>query len=70
MTHRRLPNLLARFQFESSEEWTVAVAEEIQSGLLPGTPGFAALDQERLHPFSEAARADTIKMHSSSPLFI
>ena len=42
----------------------MAVAEEIKSDLLPGTPGFAALDPDRLDPATEALRTDIIKMHS------
>ena len=30
----------------------------------PATLGFAALDQERLRPATEAVRADIVKMHS------
>jgi hypothetical protein len=63
-TIRYLNQKFPRQNFESTTDWATAVLEEIKSGLLPGTPGFAALDQERLHPAIEAVRADTIKMHS------
>jgi hypothetical protein len=53
-----------RQNFESIEEWAVAVAEEIESALLPGTPGFAALDPARLAPATEALRTAIIRMHS------
>ena len=42
LSERKFP----RQSFESIAEWTAAVLEEIKSGLLPGTPGFAALDPE------------------------
>ena len=61
---RYLKQKIPRQNFQSIEEWAEAVAEEIKSGLLPGTPGFAALDPERLDPATEAFRADIIKMHS------
>jgi hypothetical protein len=54
-----------RQNFESIEEWAVAIAKEIESALLPGTPGFAALDPARLDPATERLRSDIIKMHSS-----
>jgi hypothetical protein len=53
-----------RQNFDSIEEWAVAVAEEIKSVLLPGAPGFAALDPDRLGPVTEALRADILKMRS------
>jgi hypothetical protein len=53
-----------RENFESIEEWAAAVAEEIKSVLLPATPGFAALDPDKLDPATEALRAETIKMRS------
>jgi hypothetical protein len=63
-TIRYLDQKFPRQNFESTADWVAAVAEEITSALLPGTPGFAALDQERLDPFTEAFRSDIIKMHS------
>jgi hypothetical protein len=53
-----------RKNFESIEEWAVAVAEEIKAVLLPATPSFAALDRVRLDPATEALRDEVIKMHS------
>jgi hypothetical protein len=53
-----------RQNFESVEEWAVAIAEEIESALLPDTPGFAALDPARLDPATEGLRSEVIKMHS------
>ena len=50
--------------FESIEEWAVAVAEEIKTVLLPATPSFAAIDPDRLGPATEALRDEVIKMHS------
>ncbi|HET8918767.1 MAG TPA: hypothetical protein VFN27_03715 [Xanthobacteraceae bacterium] len=61
---RYLNQKFPRQNFESIVEWAVAVAEEIKSDLLPGTPGFAALDPDRLDPATEALRTDIIKMHS------
>jgi hypothetical protein len=63
-TIRHLNQKFPRQNFESAADWVAAVAEEIKSVLLPVTPSFAALDEERLHPAIEAVRADTIKMHS------
>ncbi|MGA8693168.1 MAG: hypothetical protein WB689_04870 [Xanthobacteraceae bacterium] len=48
--------------FESIEEWAVAVAKEIKSVLLPATPGFATLEPDNLDPATEARRAAIIKM--------
>jgi hypothetical protein len=53
-----------RQNFESIAEWAVAIAKEIESALLPGTPGFAALDPARLDPATEGLRSDVIKMQS------
>jgi hypothetical protein len=53
-----------RQNFASAADWAVAVVEEIKSGLHPGTPGFAALDRDRLDPATEARRSEIIKMHS------
>jgi hypothetical protein len=61
---RHLNHKFPRQNFESIEEWAIAVAEEIKSGLLPGTPGFAALDPARLDPATEGLRSEVIKMHS------
>jgi hypothetical protein len=61
---RYLNQKIPRQNFESTADWAAAIVEEIKSGLLPGTPGFAALDPDRLDPATEAFRADIIKMHS------
>jgi hypothetical protein len=53
-----------RQNFESAADWAAAIVEEIKSELLPGTPGFSALDPDRLDPVTEAFRTDIIKMHS------
>jgi hypothetical protein len=45
-----------RQNFESTEEWTVAVANEIQSVLLPVTPGFAPLEPDSLNPATDLRR--------------
>jgi hypothetical protein len=42
--------------FESTEEWAVAVAKDIQSVLLPVTPGFAPLEPDSLHPAADTRR--------------
>ena len=60
---RYLNQKFPRQNFDSTADWAAAV-EEIKSGLLPGTPGFAALDPDRLDPVTEALRADIVKMHS------
>jgi hypothetical protein len=59
---RHLKQKIPRQNFESIEEWAVAVAEEIKSVLLPATPGFAALELDRLDPATEARRTEIIKM--------
>jgi hypothetical protein len=61
---RYLNQKFPRQDFESNADWAAAIVEEIKSGLLPGTPGFAALDPERLDPATEAFRTEIIKMHS------
>ena len=61
---RYLNQKFPRQNFDSTADWAAAVVEEIKSGLLPGTPGFAALDPDRLDPVTEALRADIVKMHS------
>ena len=61
---RHLDQKFPRENFESIEEWAVAVAEEVKSVLLPATPGFARLDPDRLGPATEALRTDVIKMRS------
>ena len=61
---RYLNQKIPRQNFKSTADWAAAIVEEIKSGLLPGTPGFAALDPDRLDPATEAFRADIIKMHS------
>jgi hypothetical protein len=61
---RHLNQNFPRQNFGSVEEWAVAVTEEIKSGLNPGTPGFAAIDPDRLDPATEALRSDIKKMHS------
>jgi hypothetical protein len=63
-TIRYLQQKFPRQNFESTADWVAAVAEEIKSALLPGTPGFAALDLDRLDPFTDAFRSDIVKMHS------
>jgi hypothetical protein len=45
-----------RQNFESTEEWAAAVAKEIQSVLLPVTPGFAALEPDSLNPATDTRR--------------
>jgi hypothetical protein len=49
-----------RQNFESIEEWAVAVAKEIQSVLLPATPGFAALEPDELDPATDGPRGEII----------
>ena len=61
---RHLNQKFPRQNFESTVDWALAVAEEIKSGLEPGTPGFAALDRDRLDPATEAFRSEIAKMHS------
>jgi hypothetical protein len=61
---RYLNEKFPRQNFESIEEWAVAVAEEVNSVLLPAAPGFAALETDRLDPATEALRAEIIKMQS------
>jgi len=51
-----------RQNFESIEDWAVAIAGEIRSALPPRTPGLAAIDPARLDPATEALRTDIIKM--------
>jgi len=51
-----------RQNFASIAEWAAAVAEEVRSVLLPGTPGFAALDPDKLGPVTEGLRAEIIQM--------
>jgi hypothetical protein len=59
-----LSDKFPRQNFESIEEWGIAVTEEIESVLLPASPGFAALDTHKLDPATEARRTDIIKMRS------
>jgi hypothetical protein len=59
---RYLNQKFPRQNFESTAEWTAAVAEEIKSVLLPATPGFAALDQDELDPFTDAFRTQIVQM--------
>jgi hypothetical protein len=61
---RHLDQKFPRENFESVEEWAEAVAKEVQSVLLPATPGFARLDPDRLDPATEAVRSEIVKMHS------
>jgi hypothetical protein len=61
---RHLNQKFPRQSFESTTDWAAAVVDEIKSGLQPGTPGFAALDQDRLDPATEAFRSEIMKMHS------
>jgi hypothetical protein len=42
----------------------VAIAEEINSVLLPATPGFVALDPDRLDPATEELRTQIIRARS------
>jgi hypothetical protein len=61
---RHLNEKFPRQNFESTVEWAAAVAEEINSVLLPGAAGFAALHQDRLDPATEALRTEVIRMQS------
>jgi hypothetical protein len=61
---RYLNEKFPRQNFASIEEWAIAVAEEVQSVLLPPTPGFARLDPDKLDPATEALRTDIITMQS------
>jgi hypothetical protein len=61
---QHLSDKFPRQNFESIEEWAVAVAKEIKSDLLPASPGFAALEPDSLDPATEARRTDIIKMQS------
>jgi hypothetical protein len=61
---RDLNQKFPRQNFDSIEEWVVAITEEINSDLNPGTPGFAATDPDKLDPATEALRSDINKMHS------
>jgi hypothetical protein len=61
---RHLNQKFPRQNFESIEDWAAVVVDEIKSGLHPGTPGFAALDRDRLDPATEAFRSEIVKMHS------
>jgi len=45
-----------RQNFESIEEWAVAVAKDIRSVLLPVTPGFAPLEPDSLDPAAGTRR--------------
>jgi hypothetical protein len=57
---RYLNQKFPRQNFESTADWAIAVAEVVQSVLLPGTPGFAALDPARLDPATEALRTEIV----------
>src|SRR5262249_29938393 len=57
---RHLDQKFPRENFESIEEWAVAVAEEIKSVLLPAT----RLDPDRLDLATDALRTEVIKMRS------
>ena len=59
-----LSDKFPRENFESIEEWAVAVVKEVQSVLLPATPGFARLDPDKLGPATEALRTEFIKLRS------
>jgi hypothetical protein len=61
---RDLNQKFPRENFESAADWAAAIVDEIKSGLHPGTPGFAALDREKLDPATEALRREIMKMHS------
>jgi hypothetical protein len=51
---RHLNQKFPRQNFASTADWAAAVVEDIKSDLHPGTPGFAALDPDRLDPATEA----------------
>jgi hypothetical protein len=57
---RYLNDKIPRHNFESIADWAVAVAEEIKSVLLPATPGFVALEPDKL----DRAAEEIIKMQS------
>jgi hypothetical protein len=57
---RHLDQKFPRENFESIEEWAVAVAEEVKSVLLPAT----RLDPDWLDPATDALRTEVIKMRS------
>ena len=59
---RHLNQKFPRQNFASIEEWTATVVVVIKSVLLPATPGFAALDPDKLDPATEALRTAIIKM--------
>jgi hypothetical protein len=59
---RHLNQKFPRQNFASTGDWAAAVAEEIKSVLLPTTPGFAALDQDELDPFTDAFRTQIVQM--------
>jgi hypothetical protein len=61
---RYLNQKFPRQNFETIEEWTVAVVEEVKSVLLPASSGFARLDPDKLDPATEALRTGIIKMQS------
>jgi hypothetical protein len=61
---RHLEQKFPRQNFASTADWAAAVVDDIKSGLPPGTPGFAALDRDRLDPATEAVRSEIVKMHS------
>jgi hypothetical protein len=61
---RYLNQKFPRQNYESSADWTVAVAEEIKSVLLPTAAGFSAHDTDKLDPATEALRAEAVKMQS------
>jgi hypothetical protein len=60
--NRYLNQKFPRKNFESIKELALAVLEEIKSALLPGTPGFAALDPATLDPATQAFCTEIIKM--------
>src|SRR6516225_8121510 len=53
---RYLNQKFPRQNFASIEEWTLAVAEEVKSVLLPASSGFARLEPDKLGPATEALR--------------
>ena len=61
---RYLNQKFPRQNFASIEEWTLAVAEEVKSVLLPASSGFARLEPDKLGPATEALRTGIIKMQS------
>jgi hypothetical protein len=59
---RYLNQKIPRHNFEPIADWAAAVAEEVKLVLLPATPGFAALEPNKLDPATEALRTAITKM--------